>query len=59
MLDKLATLFPEDQMENVSQILASVSNFAKFIDQKVSGDQSKFNEAIEAIKHVFDSYKKQ
>lgn len=58
MLDKLATLFPEDQMENVSQILASVSNFTKFLDQKMQGDQAKFNEAIEAIKHMFDNYKK-
>jgi hypothetical protein len=58
MLDKLAALFPEQPVQNVSQLLSSVGNFVQFVDQKVEGDAAKLNEAIDHIKAVFDSHKK-
>jgi hypothetical protein len=58
MLDKLASLFPEQPMQNVSQVLASVSNFISFLEQKFQGDAAKVNEAIDHIKDLFDSHKK-
>ncbi len=58
MLDKLASLFSEQPIQNVSQILMSVNNFSQFIEQKLQGDTEKFNEAIELIKVIFDTHKK-
>ncbi len=58
MLDKLAALFPEQPLQNVSQLLSSVNNFVQFVEQKLDGDAAKVNEAIEHIKAIFDSHKK-
>lgn len=58
MLDKLAALFPEQPVQNVSQLLSSVGNFVQFVEQKLQGDATKVNEAIEHIKAIFDSHKK-
>ncbi len=58
MLDKLAALFPEKPIQNVSQLLSSVGNFVQFVDQQVQGDVAKLNEAIDHIKILFDSHKK-
>lgn len=58
MLDQLAALFPKDPIQNVTQLLNSVSNFAQFIEQKVEGDTAKFNEILEHIKTLFEAQKK-
>ncbi len=58
MLDNLADLFPSDKIQRVSELLSSVNNFVKFIEDRVGNDPTKTNEVIEHIKNIFDQYKK-
>lgn len=58
MLDKLASLFPENSINNVAKVLNSVANFVQFIQENVENDQDKVNEIIDHIKVIFDSHKK-
>lgn len=58
MLDQFAALFKDNQVQSITQMLGSVSNFASFVEQKVEGDAHKFNQAIDFIKQLLDGHKK-
>ena len=58
MLGKLEALFPEKNVQNVTNVLNSVANFVAFLDQQLQGDPAKVNEAIEHLKAIFETHKR-
>lgn len=58
MLDKLASLFPNEPIQNVMHLLNTVYQVAQFVEQKVEGDAPKFNEVLEQLKNIIEQHKK-
>lgn len=59
MLDKLSSLFGDNHIQTVTQILGNCQNFVNFLEQRVNGDAAKLNEAIDHLKTILDGHKKQ